>query len=334
MIEVSVEFDPVYMISGSDDFRRERCRREFINLYVSSSGGNIEEVPPERLKSKISSRSFFIEPCLYIISNVTEENYDLILRHNNSPFPQLVFLVVVTESIRKNSIQGSLSEVLGSKKHKKFEEVPKNKQFDAACEFFIKEVRSSGLSINIRTARKVVNLAGTDFGFLFYQAWKLVNLAQFEGSSEITEETVERVPLGVFEVSLFPFVESVGNKQPFRFLKEVWEIERSHISPVMMTCRFLGSFVLKWKAAQNLIERQIEEEEILEILKVTSWYYQNRLQRFCSNWSPEELSQLISVCSDTEQAVFSGKVDPWIWFCSKTYQLLNPSSQFLQREAE
>jgi DNA polymerase III delta subunit len=312
------------MISGKDDFRRERCKREFFNMFAGS-GGDVEEVSLKRFRSKLASRSFFAGPCLFVLAEMDEGCYDLLLRHKNSPFPGVVVLVVTPEAIRKDTILGRLSTVLGPTRHKKFDPIPTSKQFDAGCEFLLKEIRAQGLSISARVARKIVDNVGSELGFLFYQAWKLVHLAKFEGLSEVSEELVDRLSLQAFETSLFPLVDSIGNKQPTRCLREMWRIKKTLVSPTMKVCRFVGSFVVKWKATQNLVSREVEEKEIVKMLNVSPWYYQNKLSKISARWSPDELGEMVLICSDTEQAVFAGKTDPWTFFCSRTYNLISSS---------
>jgi len=120
-------------------------------------------------------------------------------------------------------------------------------------------------------------------------------------------------------------IEAVGNKQPTRYLREMWGIKNARLSPTMQVCRFVGSFTLKWKATKNLLGREVPDDLIIGKLGVSPWYYQNKLRKIAAIWSQEELAELASICSDTEQAVFSGQIDPWIFFCSRTYNLLSSS---------
>jgi len=312
------------MITGKDDFQRERCKRGFLNLFASS-GGDVEEVSPNRLRIKLSSRAFFAGSCLFVLQGIDQDCYDLLLRHKNSPFQGVVVLVVVKENVRKDTLLGRLSANIGQKKHRRFDPVPPHKQFDTASDFLTKEIRESGLKVSGRVCRKIVSDVGTDLGFLSFQSWKLINLAKQEGLPEIGEDLAERISLQAFEAPMFPMIEAIGFKQPVRCLKEMWKIQKTHLSPAIKICRFVGSFLVKWGATKNLVEREVPEKDAVKLLAVSNWYYQNKLCRISANWTHEELAKLASICSETEEAVFSGQIDPWTFFCSKTYNLLASS---------
>jgi len=311
------------MISGKEAFLRGRCKRDFISSFLKTSGGDVEEVESRRLSERISSRAFLNEKCLLILNEVDESCYELLLRHEKKPFPGIVFLIVSEEAIRKNSVLGKLSSKIGDKKHKKFELVASYREFETACDFLVKEIRGAGLSIPATLARKVVSEVGNDLGFLSFQAWKMANLAMSLGVSEIDEEFCKRTTLQVLEFSLFPLIEAIGMQKPITATKQLLVIEKTHTTPTMKVCRFVGTFAVKWASTRNLLDREVPEKEALEILSASPWYYRNKLVNIVSRWTVKDLARLLLVCSKTEQAVFEGAINPWIYFCSKTYNLLS-----------
>lgn len=318
---MSFEFDPIYMISGKEVFLRERYKREFLLAY-SSSGGAIEEVNGDQFALRLSSRAFFKEDCLFLLPKVDEKCYELLLKHEETPFEGVVVLIVSEETIKKKSPLGDLSVKIGPKRHIQFEPIAPYLQEKAAQKFLIKELRKEGLSLSLTTATKVVSEVGSDLGFLANEAWKMARLAKSLGVTEIEEDLCKRTVVKALESSLFPLVEAIGMKQPSLVVKQLKAIEDTHSDPTMPVCRLVASSALKWLATRDLMERESLERSGSEILSVSPGHYQ-QLVKISSRWRVEDLFKLIDLCSKTENAVFGGAPNPWVYFCSRTYNLLS-----------
>ena len=136
---------------------------------ILGQGGEVQEVSPLDLGSAISARMFRKGFVLFLLSELTEKCYELLLRHESKPFPEIVVLIVFEDSARKSALLEKLSRKIGPKRHRILKPVPSYKEFENSSDFVVREARRLGSSISLSLAKKVVSDSGSDLGFLSFQ---------------------------------------------------------------------------------------------------------------------------------------------------------------------
>jgi DNA polymerase III delta subunit len=308
---------PVLIIHGTDEFLCSRFASQ-VCRKLDTDGWDIEYINYDQVDSVLSSQGFslFKKNILTVVSNAEKINSTSLLDYSNQKDFSLVFLL-----LHKGLVSASypLHSIL-SKVEKKFELPPIYKMEEFTINFIQKEAKSFNKSIDRELAKSLINILGTDRGFLSFEIMKY---ALHSEGSEITLEDIVKCRSLIFESSVFPLVKSLGMKSISSFLRNMSLVQKTHGSePTMKVCGLLASQVQKWLCASYLFERGVSSKDIAQKIEMSHRFYNKTVERYLSKWKRKELVELIHVLADSERSVKEGIISPWNLMVSKITKLL------------
>jgi DNA polymerase III delta subunit len=195
----------------------------------------------------------------------------------------------------------------------KFWEVPKD-----AMTLCIEEAEERGKILPEELAQSLVEIAGTDLGFLSHEVLKLCTLLDYEQKEKVTPQDLSGTIAQIGASSVGPLVDAVGAASIRKVSNQLRWIEKTHAGdPTIKVCRFLAPTVLKWYTTSILHERGISPSEAASEMGAHKWYHKTKLLPVARRWGAGRLWELLGILAASERDVLKGRASPWVGLCAR-----------------
>jgi len=316
------------VVSGDEDFRRRREISRIIALQ-RKNGWCVEKVDGETpgVLDAVMTRNPFIgdssEKLLVVVSNPEKVDIETLHHHWLKGDGDTVLLCDYDGNPPGNTKFGQLCEELKSH-HKAFKSPKEFKRAEMAMEFCISEARSYGLSIPSDLVEGIINprVIGTDLGLLYFEMQKIAMLAEADGVKEISRKqltclaALSETPVNHVQDALLK-----RNKDGLlRAMTRVWKTHKDN--PTMHTTKVIGPAAMQWLMVAHLLQKKADSEEIIAALSkgekpANGWWVTNIVIPPVRKWTVRDLTRLINGLAETERAVLSGAINPWVILTTK-----------------
>lgn len=266
----------IVFLYGSDSYRLRQERENLIGRYKTKhpSGMNLfsvdlsESANITTLENALQSSSFFNEHKLIVCKNsfIKKPGSELlgkyIKEHDLDKATDITLIVTENMSAKELSIKNKeLFKTLTSVKNltQEIEPLEGNK----LLEWVRKEFEARDCSIELGTAKNLVNLVGTD-------SWSIINeIEKLTGykTGEITTADITNLVTSKINLSIFDLIDSLGTKDRRRGLELLYKELRTGRDPYYILTMIIYQFrnLLIVKDLQN---RSYSESEIIKKSKL------------------------------------------------------------------
>jgi len=317
----------VIAISGSQGLLRRRYIQQ-ARTKQANKGFRVETVDGARtmeLRKALSQGNLMFAgsvKVLVVVRNADKANLDIIKEHHQTGDPNIILMLDYEGDPRANSKWATFFKTLG-KAYKKF---PKAKKaWDAekeAIKFCEAEAKRHNKILDRSLSQALVDRTGTDFGTLAAEVDKMVTLADLDGEIKISPEVVMRAMSSLVTTPAQPVVQALSLKNKKSLSRVLRRIRiTSRADPTIGICRFIGVAALKWLAVRDLVDKGLSAQEAASTLNAHPWYYKKKLAPQVRHWSREDLVRLVHILAESERAVLSGKIDPWLILTNRLLRL-------------
>lgn len=330
---------PVVIVSGTDDFLREREVQKAM-AAAQSMGRRIERHIDNGsdLSGVLSGSVMFSGSVLAVVQSDTvvkkptdkslwtEPDVQLIMEHHESGDNSVCLLVVHDGEVSESSLAG---RILGTETTKKLDQInytaPKPWDVgDYAVKFLRSELKRTGKSVSDDLAEAIVQSVGTDLGILSHEALKYTLYMDACHETELSIKAVRGLMAAFGATDTRRLVEAVGNrnlKQVSRAMVEVREGPAAQAG-VIVVCRTLGTTAVGWLQVAVLQERGLSESEITNRLEWKPGRYR-MVAPIAQRWQAGGLTRLLKVLSKVDRDARHGSVAPWAQFESGLLQVVS-----------
>lgn len=322
---------PVVVVSGTDDFLREREIQKAI-AAAQSMGRRVERHIDNGsdLSAVLSGSVMFSGSVLAVVQSDTvvkkptdkslwaEPDVQLILEHHEAGDNSVCLLVVHDGEVSDSSLAGRiLAAETGSKKLDQINyTAPKPWDVgDYAVKFLRSELKRTGKSVSDDLAEAIVQSVGTDLGILSHEVLKYSLYMDACHETELSVKAVRGLMAAFGATDTRRLVDAVGNRnlrQVSRALAEVREGPAAQAG-VIVVCRTIGTTAVGWLQVAVLQERGMSESEITGRLDWKSGRYR-MVAPIAQRWQTVGLTKLLKVLSKVDRDARHGSVAPWAQF--------------------
>lgn len=185
---------------------------------------------------------------------------------------------------------------------------------EAAVSFCIREAaKVHKIQMESAAAQLLAEYGGLNLGILSYEILKMATLAKAEGVSTITRQFAMRTLAMVAQVQLQPTVRALSERNSKKLVRALQRFQKSMKGDAtILVCRTLGKEAQTWLAATSLREKGKSPEEIAGMLGLHPYVVKTKLLPQISLWTRSDLIQVLRALAQSERAVVTGAVSPWI----------------------
>lgn len=318
-----MDFLPSVIILFGTDIFEVRARKKEFRKEVERSGWEIRTLYSDDLSAIKSCRgvlgSFFSRKILFVVevgSGFKDFSYlSEITGEDESKTAVLVYC--------EGKVPAGLKKLIKKTPKSYIDEYPLPPVYmqEEICEdFCLSYSRSQGLSMKKRAARLLVRRVGPDKIFLSYEIDKLGTMVD---DGEIPFSLVKKESMRVMSSPVAILVDAVAAKDINKLNRALVLMEKYSSSPTMPVCRILGNNILQWMSVKTLMEKNLSVQEISQELGSKSkWVLENKVIPVARAWEFEDLDKILGFISETENLVFSGAADAWLYFVSEIEERL------------
>lgn len=313
-------------ISGSDAFLRIRAVREVISKQAGADWGifEIDASEPGGVSPAFSHAALTGSKTLAVVQN-PDKDLDTIGQHLQSGDDFILLLLHYEGDPKENSKFAKFLGTLGSDHHR-FSTSSKVWEQEAAAEAFcIAEAKTYGFKLDKTLAQALVGYAGVSSGVLAFEILKIATLAQAEGSSEITSQTIKACRATVTEGGIQQALEALSSRNARLMSRALHRVSSSHKEPTILLCRAIESKVYSWLPIVKAREDGLTPKAAAEASGINVWFYTNKLYPQTTKWNTRDLLHLIRAMATSERCLMKGAQSPWsglvarlLSFCSYT----------------
>lgn len=307
--------DPsILVVYGSDDFRRERFLRSIVSKHVRDGWTTHEMVGSEGegpLGTLLSTTGvLFAQSALCILRKPEKapEGLQKLLKVHSTDTDPMVVVLLVYETDKPS---GPLWEMVPKSCHKGFTLPPFYKMEEAAVSFIQEEAR--GFKIEQPLAQALVRKVGLDFGVLSFEVSKATTLARSMGTTTITPEIVKQTMAPLAEMDGSSILDALSARSALRLAREMDGYRRvKGTDPTIEFCgRVLSPTLLRWLQACHLHASGVSPQVAAARLGSNPWYWENKILPQARVWGIQGCSKMLSLVARSQEAVFSGFINPW-----------------------
>jgi len=312
----TLKIPPVVLISGGHHFLRWRRLREIIFRY-EDAGWDIEELAnSDELHNYLCGFAAMFEGSRVALLNSTADfDVDMIKEFGKNPDPQLGFIFCYEGTPKAKSSFGQLAKAF-PKTHAKYPAPSPFEVDEVATNFCVSEVKAKGFSISPDLAAAWINRVGSDLGVVSFEVQKAVELAEAQGTKELTAGILKGSMAVISEASFWPLIDALAarnSKTVAALLGRLAETRAKQVMPILGQIR---STILQCAQAAELAGRGVSPKEAAAIVKAHPFRYQKTVLPFAKHWGKRRMFKLLQKFAATERAVLSGAIDPWNVFVS------------------
>lgn len=332
------------VLAGDDEYHRRKKLRQLIvalekdgwktvEIFVGEDPGSAAVEVQHRMGSGIlfTEKKFLIVHCErqgWNLKNVTKSEKrgwqkleEVLWGFYEDPKDEVSILIHIPKNPVSKKGDKALVDVL-KKLPDKFQMVFKLPKFykipEAAAELCVREAEERGKTLPLKLAQILVEVSGTDFGFLSNEVLKVCQMADSMGDKTITKKHLAGSLTQLDEVSMDPFIEAVGLAYPKKVARYLKWIENTHSGdPTMKVSLFLASSVTKWLVAANLYESGISPDEAAGDMDQHPYYFKKKILPPAKRWGEENLSLLLQDLARAERSILQGAISPWLFLQTK-----------------
>lgn len=314
------------VISGNDDFRRQRLLRITIQKLGLKGAKSIDVVGGTgELQSILGSVGlFFPESVVVTLSDPEKEPQEVLIQQWKSPNENVMVVCVHEGNVKTSSkFFKDVVSVLPKNSWKEFESPPEYKRDDVASDFAVAEAKSHGVTLDPSLAKALVDRVGNDFGVVSFEVMK-ASLITPKGSG-IASATMRSTISHRKDAKGVGLVESIGTRNLVWTLKEMEKVQSfyGHEDPTMaISGQFLGPTFLKWLQAASLSHEGFNPHAAAELVGANPWVWENKILPYALNWGVDGCQQLVSLVGSAQRNVMSGQMFVWEHFQVRILDLL------------
>lgn len=313
---------PVFAVSGSEDFLRERDLLGIVEDH-RAKGWRIDRIggaSTGELRAALSqdSLSFMTEdaPTLVVVELAEKADVDLLEGHAKRTGSDIVLLLRHEGDPKENTKIGKFLKGLG-KQHRNW---PSPKEWDAdkaAVEFVVAEFKARGKTIPVRLAEIFVARVGSDLGFLSFEVSKIATLADAAGADEVNPDLVKGGMSPLAEAAIQPIIDALARKDAKALAGHLDKLRRTtKDDPTIRLVRILFESSAKWLAVAEFRERGTGHDDAARELGINPWFWKNKVVPQAASWGRGEAASLMGKLGDAERTVLSGGANPWAFLTS------------------
>lgn len=298
----------ILAVSGEEGFLRDRKAREIVRAY-EAQGYSVDYVEGKDLTSVSDALSggFFSVLTLVVIEDPVAATLPLF---KDFEHPEKDVLVRVRGKLNGSTKLGKY--LAGLPKHKAFPAPEKYKDGEAAEAFIFEEARAAGYRLDRKLAKAWVAKVGSDLGALHFELFKAYILADLRGTKTLDAAIIKEVVAPIQEASFSPLFDALWDGNKIGILKAMSKIrEVASKDPTIPLIQALTKTIPFWYVAHDLI-RYNTSGEVASKMKQSPWYVENKLLPQARRLGPDKIRKLLESMRNAEQAVMTGKRDPWL----------------------
>ena len=245
----------VYVVCGSESFLRRRFLKQFLDVQAQS-GYVIEQVDAAvkmGVEDALDTAGMFGGKQMFVVCNPDKGNtvlYDEHLKAGTKGAPELVLHY---EGDPKANTKFAKFVEAHPKIVRQFTAPPPYKAAEVATQFLVAEARTHGKKITPELAAEVVLRAGSDLGFLAYEAKKMALLADADGVDDLDPIRIKGALAELSEAALGPVEDALGAKDIKGLTRALARVGKTHKDdPTIRVVRMLGRTVRLWYQVMSL----------------------------------------------------------------------------------
>lgn len=317
---------PVLAVSGSQGLLRRRFLKSVIEgqqdqgwdlLYAD--GKDLQGIEDAMTQPVFATETV---ETLIVVTHPEKVPLAWLEAHHKVKKPDTILLLHVEGDPDGRTKFAKFLKTIG-KCHKHF---PKPKFWEeekAATDFCVVEAKRYGLTLKTGLAGAMVNLVGTDLGFLSFEILKVATLAELDGSKELLAKHMKGALAPVSGAVMEPIKVALRSRDKKKLMRSLGQLKAvSKDDPTMWVCRSIGAMALKWIGVVEMVALGLPADEAAVRLRQNPWYYRTKLVPEVVRWKPSDVVKLVKAMAESERVLLRGSVDPWkglvarlLWVC-------------------
>lgn len=310
---------PVVIISGNEDFLRQREVQEAISV-ANTVGRSVEVVQgtdADGISQIVSSSGvLFQEDVLVVVEEPDDISMEMVLEHHESGNSSICLLLHYVGLIKAKSNLGKIAAELPKRLVARFEKPKPWQETEYALDFLNKETKRLGISLPSPLATFLLQHVGVDLGMLSFELQKLAWLLAGEGKTEVKVEHLRGTIAAFTELGPKPVVDALEVRDLARTASALTNMRRTHSGQLsnatMRACAFIGRSATSWLHAACLLKKGRSTDEIAAALGQPPFVASRSTVPAARRWGEDKLLTLIRDVACAERAVKSGHVSAWV----------------------
>ena len=300
------------LVAGTDEHRRRVFIREFISKF-SKDGYLIHPLDGtdrNGLQGVLSSVGvLFSNHTLVVITHPEKVAPEDVADHLQDPSPYLLLLLVSED----DKPSGGILDGFPAANTKLFSLPPFYKMDEHAADYARELCKSQGVSLPEPLARALVKKVGNDLGVVSFEIDKALHLARALGVKALEPVHIKATMAPLSELDGGPLVDALGTRNRRAISDELARYKKSKKGdPTIEVCgRSLTPSVLRWLQASYLHGKSVSPASAAGRVGSSPWYWEHRVLPCARNWGVDGCRELLGVIAKSQEAVFSGAINPW-----------------------
>jgi len=314
---MSFDAPPVVVVSGNEVYLRRRQVRKAI-IAANADGWRVEHLTgedPAHLRRVLASGSIFFKGrTLAIVCDPQKLDPQLIISHANRKNSKVTLILHCEGLLRKTGNLRKIVEGIPKKYHIAFQSPAQYKRDEFCMGHVVKDAREVyGLRLQEKTAKALINAAGTNLGILAFELQKAAMLAKVDGDVEVTSSHIGKTLSRLTETGAIPVVDALAARDEARLVRALASVRRTHTGdPTLKVVALISRNVVQWIQAVCLVNQKAGEQEIAQRIGLHPWICKTKVVPPARNWGLKNLKSLLTALARVERAVKSGQVAPWV----------------------
>jgi DNA polymerase III delta subunit len=314
---VSFDAPPVVIVSGQEVYLRRRQIRKAV-VAANNDGWRVEYLRGEdraQLSRVLASGSvLFKGRTLAVITNPDKLDPKTIIKHGERKKAKVTLVLHCEGDVKKRGNLAKIVEGIPKKHHIVFKSPAQYKRDDFCIGHLVKDAREVyGLRLQEKTAKALVNAAGTNLGILAFELQKAAMFAKADGAEELTPGHLSKTLSRLTEAGAIPVVDALAARDEARLVRSMSSVRKTHTGdPTLKVCALLSRNVIQWLHAVCLVSQNAGEQEIAQRIGLHPWICKTKVVPPAKNWGLGNLKGLLTALAKIERAVKSGHVAPWV----------------------
>lgn len=303
---------PALLVAGTDEHRRRVFVREFI-AKLSREGYLIHPLDGgdrDGLQGVMSSVGvLFSNHTLVVVTRPEKVTPEDVADHLRDPSPYLLLLLVSEE----DKPSGGILDGFPAANTKTFSLPPFYKLDEHAADYARELCKSKGVDLPEPLARALVKKVGNDLGVVSFEMDKAIHLARALGVKTLEPVHIKGTMAPLIELDGGAVVDALGTRSRRVIADELARYKKSKKGdPTIEVCgRSLTPSVLRWLQAAYLHAKGISPASAAGRVGSSPWFWEHRVLPSARNWGVEGCREILGVCAKSQEAVFSGAINPW-----------------------
>lgn len=308
----------VWIVSGSDHYRRERLVRQLVASKEGSPDWRIEYADakkPGALDNATAGMALFDANVLVVVENPEALPPDTYEEHLTAG-PDTVTLLLNHEGEPDRRTKFAKWIEQHRDIHRGFTAPKPWDEIEVGAKFVVEEAQYRQKQFDPPDlAGALVRRVGTELGFLSFEVMKLAALTTALGTDTILPEHLRAVMSEVSEAGMQPILDALALRDRKRLAAALAHTEKTSSVPpsslTMKAARILAPTALNWMSVSALLAEGRQASEMASVLGLNPWFLANKILPAASRWPRQDAIRLVRLLAASERAVFDGHLDPW-----------------------